>query len=145
MSKSSVVRELVLKTYTEMETRFTPGISQNRKMAVFWGGAHIAIGLLTAICSTLSAALTFSSNQALVVAFSLLSATLAASLTFLNPSAREGKRRTSEYLIRAELNRLRQDRIFIMASTTTEGKMMDRLETTTKRFEALPKELIGFL
>lgn len=145
MSQSNTVRDLVIERCKKIEAELLPGIPQNRRLANAWGRTHIATGLLTALCSSLSAVLTFSDNQTAVIVFALLSATLASGLTFLNPSSREVKRRTAEHLIRTELNRLEQDRILIMASSTSEQMMIDQLSEITKRSENLMKELIQFL
>ena len=145
MSQSTILKDLVLERCSQIEAELSPGIPQNRRLANIWGKVHIITGLLATLCSSLSAVLTFSSSKLAVVVFALLSATLASGLTFLNPSARETKRRTAESRVRSEINRLGQDRILIMAPSTTEQMMVDRLSEITTRSEALMKELIEFL
>lgn len=145
MSQSIILKDLVLERCSNLEAELSPGISQNRKLANIWGKVHIITGLLTALCSSLSAVLTFSSSKIAVVVFALLSAILASVLTFLNPSARETKRRAAESKVRSEINRLRQDRILIMTPSATEQMMINMLSEITKRSEDLMKELIEFL
>lgn len=145
MTPTEELRALALKRCTGIEEELRPGIQQNRRLAAWWGIAHTTVGVLTALCSSLSAVLTFSNNQTAVIWFALTSAALASCLTFLNPSAREVKRMTTANLIRSELNRLQQDRIFISAPSSSEDMMLDRMTEITARFESLMQELIRFL
>jgi hypothetical protein len=145
MNSNDIVKDLVLERCACIEKDLSPGVRQNQKLASWWGKTHITTGMVTALCSSLSALLTFSNNQPAVIVFALLSATLASCLTFLNPSAREVKRSTAANLIRSELNRLEQDRIFIMAPSATEEMMLAKLTEITERSESLMKNLIGFL
>lgn len=145
MSQNIILKDLVLERCSEIEADLSPGISQNKKLANIWGKVHIITGLLATFCSSLSAALTFSNSKIAVVVFAVLSAILASGLTFLNPSAREAKRRAAESRVRSEINRLGQDRILLMAPSATEQMMIDKLSEITKRSEDLMKELIEFL
>jgi hypothetical protein len=145
MSPSQELKVLVLKRCTSIEEELRPGIQQNKRLAAWWGTTHIATGMIAALCSSLSAVLTFSNNQTAVILFALVSTALTSCLTFLNPSAREVKRMTTANLIRTELNRLEQDRIFINAPSSSEDMILARMTEITERFESLMKDLIRLL
>ena len=138
------LKTAALERCASVESQFAPGLTQNQAMAKLWGKIHITVGILTTLFSSFTAIFTFSETQWLVVTFGILSTTFASCLTFLNPSAREGKRSIAAYLIRTELSRLQTDRIFISAATASD-ELLDKVTEINARNISLLKELKGLL
>ena len=88
-------KKVLMSRYNEIMLMMETAIKENTNLANTWGKVHTYLGSFAALFSTISAILTFFDNQAIVILLALLSATLAALLTSLNPSSCESRRRQS--------------------------------------------------
>jgi hypothetical protein len=78
----------------QAEERLYKAKNEYKRSAKNWGYLNRSLGISAIVFSVSSAVFTLSTNQVVTVTLSLLSATSAGFLTFLNPSAMEIKFRT---------------------------------------------------
>ncbi|QYO67118.1 hypothetical protein [Leptolyngbya sp. 7M] len=135
------LKQAVITRYEGMVRDLKKGYDENLLAANWWGKLHIVLGISAALSSSAGAVFTFfDGSKILVVSLALLSTLLASGLTFLNPSNREGKRRSTALLFLIELNRLEDAKLITNYSSLSEVEILQKLQEMSSRIENLVKE-----
>ena len=121
-------------------------ISTHSRLANVWGLGHITLGLVATILSIVSTAYIFNTTQtSLVATLSIVSAISSGTLTFLNPSKRESKRRKAflkSKEIYHEIERLCNDLLLTRITVKKIYKTLDDLTELLKKAQQVNAEFL---
>ncbi len=115
----------------------------NFQLASRWGKTHISLGLVSVFFSTVSTLLAFYERPLFVAVMTFLAALSTGSLTFLNPTKREIRRKTASSNFLSFVNRIKDFKIAIEYSQISDLEILNRLEAINSELEKLTKELLG--
>ena len=114
----------------------------NFQLASRWGKIHISLGLVSVFFSTVSTLLAFYERPLFVAVMTFLAALSTGSLTFLNPTKREIRRKTASSNFLSFVNRIKDFKIAIEYSQISDLEILNRLEVINSELEKLTKELL---
>lgn len=114
----------------------------NFQLASRWGKTHISLGLVSVFFSTVSTLLAFYNRPLFVAVMTFLAALSTGSLTFLNPTKREIRRKTASSNFLSFVNRIKDFKIAIEYSQISDLEILNRLEAINSELEKLTRELL---
>lgn len=129
----------------------------NFQLASRWGKIHISLGLVSVFFSTVRRTrhlrrpqvldmsvtlLAFYDRPLFVAVMTFLAALSTGSLTFLNPTKREIRRKTASSNFLSFVNRIKDFKIAIEYSQISDLEILNRLEAINSELEKLTKELL---
>jgi hypothetical protein len=125
----------------QAEARLYKAQNEYRKKAKRWGYIHRFLGIAAVLFSVASAVFTFSTSQEITATLSLLSAVFSGLMTFLNPSDKEVKFRTSIGECLSFYNDVCFASIFIHNNSTSDNEKLKRLEDLNHSLKFLDQKL----
>ena len=115
---------------------------ENLQIARRWGRVHLTLGLIATFFSTASTLLAFYERPFFVAVMTFLAALSTGSLTFLNPTKREIRRKTAASNFQNYVNRIEDLKFAVECSKISYSEVLAKFREINEELRELSKELL---